>query len=68
MSDKLSDKNSRDALLTYLRENGEINTAEAAKLLGRSPQTARRVLSGLAAEGVLVASGANRNRKYSVKR
>jgi ATP-dependent DNA helicase RecG len=65
-SDKINDKNTSDTLLAYLRGNGEVTAAEAAKILGRSAQTARRVLSGLVAEGVVVASGANRNRKYVV--
>jgi ATP-dependent DNA helicase RecG len=68
LSDKMSDKNSRNALLTYLRGNGEVTAADAAKVLNRSVQTARRVLSGLVADGVVIASGANRNRKYRAKR
>ena len=60
----MSDNNTRNALLAYLQGNGEVTTAEAAKILDRSVQTARRVLSGLVAEGMAVASGANRNRKY----
>ncbi|MDR2007036.1 MAG: DeoR family transcriptional regulator [Acidaminococcales bacterium] len=73
VSDKMSDngflggKNPRNALLTYLRDNGEVTAAEAAKILDRSVQTARRVLSGLVAEGAVIASGANRNRKYRAK-
>jgi ATP-dependent DNA helicase RecG len=69
MSDKAqtSDKNPRDVLLSHLYENGEVTTAEAAKILGRSVQTARRVLTGLVAEGAVDASGANRNRRYKAK-
>ncbi|MDR2670472.1 MAG: transcriptional regulator [Oscillospiraceae bacterium] len=70
MSDKtkMSDKNARGALIAYLRGNGEVTAAEAAKILNRSVSTARRVLSGLAAEGVVAASGANRNRTYRAVR
>ncbi|MDR1580018.1 MAG: winged helix-turn-helix transcriptional regulator [Synergistaceae bacterium] len=60
----MSDKNSRDVLRIYLKNNGEVTAAEAAKILGRSAPTARRALSELVAEGIVVASGANRNRKY----
>jgi ATP-dependent DNA helicase RecG len=77
MSDKMSDKTSgcaqmsdnpsRDLLLACLRGNGEVTAAEAAKILNRSVQTARRALARLAAEGAVVASGANRNRKYKMK-
>jgi ATP-dependent DNA helicase RecG len=63
---RVSDKSSRDVLLIYLRENGEVTAAEAAKILSRSAPTARRVLSGLVAEGAVVALGANRNRKYKL--
>jgi ATP-dependent DNA helicase RecG len=67
MSDKMSDKNSYNVLRAYLRGNGEVTAAEAAKILNRSAQTARRVLSRLVIEGVVTASGANRNRKYKIK-
>jgi ATP-dependent DNA helicase RecG len=67
VSDKTSDNNTREALLNYLRGNGEVSAAEAAKILNRSMPTARRILSGLVAEGAVVVSGANRNRKYKMK-
>jgi len=66
-NDKMSDKYSRDTLLAYLYGNGEVTAKEAAKILNRSVQTARRLLSKLVDEGIIVASGANRNRKYKVK-
>jgi ATP-dependent DNA helicase RecG len=64
MSDKTSDNAHRYMILAYLAEHGEINTADTAKIIGRSPETARRVLSQLVNEGVIFATGANRNRKY----
>jgi predicted HTH transcriptional regulator len=64
MSDKMSDKNFYDVLLSYLRENGKITAAEASKVLNHSAQTARRALSELVADGMALATGANRNRKY----
>ncbi|MDR0672035.1 MAG: DeoR family transcriptional regulator, partial [Oscillospiraceae bacterium] len=66
-SDNVSDQTTRDKLLAYLRENGEVTAAEAAKVLARSAQTARRLLSELVATGAVIASGANRNRKYWAK-
>ena len=66
-SDKTSDKKSREAILAYLRGSNEVTAAEAAIVLNRSAQTARRLLSRLAAEGVIISSGANRNRKYKTK-
>jgi len=62
----MSDKAYREAILAYLVENGEIGAAEAGDLIGRNPKTARRVLLQLAGEGVVVATGANRNRKYKL--
>jgi ATP-dependent DNA helicase RecG len=67
MSDKVSDKTTRDRLLEYLRGNGEATTAEAAVIIDRATSTARRLLTELIAEGLVVSSGANRNRKYKVK-
>ena len=66
-NENMSDKNPRGALLTYLRGNGEVTAAEASAIIKRSVQTTRRILSGFVAEGVVVASGANRNRKYRIK-
>jgi ATP-dependent DNA helicase RecG len=74
LSDKMSnksaapDKKYSDILLAHLADNGEINTAEAAVIIGRTAKTARRVLLQLIDEGVVVAIGANRNRKYKAKR
>ena len=62
--EEMSDKLYREAILAYLAENDEISAAEAAKLIERSPKTAGRVLLQLISEGVVMATGANRNRKY----
>ena len=64
VSDKTSDNTHRQMILAYLDMHSEINTTEAAKIIKRSPSTARRVLSQLVNEGVIMATGANRNRKY----
>jgi ATP-dependent DNA helicase RecG len=66
VSDKKSDNAHRKAILAYLEKNREINTATAAKLIGRTPKTARRVILLLIDEGIVVASGANRNRVYRI--
>ena len=67
MSDKVSDKNPQDALLAYLRGAGEATAAEASIIINRSVQTTRRLLARLVAEGTVITSGANRNRKYQIK-
>jgi ATP-dependent DNA helicase RecG len=64
VSDKMSDKKPADVLIAHLKGNGEITTTEAAKIIGRSPATARRLLSQLVDDGGVIASGGNRNRKY----
>jgi ATP-dependent DNA helicase RecG len=66
LSDKVSDKIYCDKILAHLTGNGEVSAAEAAEIIGRSSKTARRVLLQLVDKGVVVATGANRNRKYKV--
>jgi ATP-dependent DNA helicase RecG len=70
MSDKaaVSDKNYREALLACIASNGEIGASEAATIIGRSAKTARRVLLQLVDEGLVTATGGNRNRKYKANR
>ena len=63
-NEEMSDKKYRDIILAYLDKNGEINAAEAAKLIGKNPKTAKRVLLQLISEGIVTATGANRNRNY----
>jgi ATP-dependent DNA helicase RecG len=64
MADKPADKTSRDILLSYLLTNGEVTTADAARIIGKSDRTARRVLQQLVDSCEVVATGAKRNRKY----
>jgi ATP-dependent DNA helicase RecG len=70
VSDKMSDNVSVNApqqkILSHIETHGEINTTVAAGLIDRSPGTARRVLSHLVDAGVIVAIGANRNRRYKI--
>jgi predicted ArsR family transcriptional regulator len=70
MSDNraVSDKKYRDALLAHLSDNGEISASEAAAIIGRTAKTARRVLLQLVGEGVVAATGGNRNRRYKANR
>jgi len=67
-NDIVNDNTHRQAILVYLTNHEEINAATTAKLIDRSPGTARRILSQLANEGVIEATGANRNRKYRLIR
>ncbi|GHU34745.1 ATP-dependent DNA helicase RecG [Clostridia bacterium] len=65
---KTSDKKPNDILTAYLKSNDEITSAEAAKIIGRSLTTARRLLTKLVDDGTIVATGGNRNRKYKAVR
>jgi predicted HTH transcriptional regulator len=66
-SDKMSDKEYRTALLTHLAINEKTSATEAAAIIGRTAKTARRVLLQLVEDGILLAYGANRNRKYKLR-
>jgi ATP-dependent DNA helicase RecG len=70
MSDNraVSDKKYRGLLLGHLADNGEISAAEAAIIIERTAKTARRVLLQLVEDGLVVTTGANRNRRYKAKR
>jgi ATP-dependent DNA helicase RecG len=66
-SDKTSDNAHKQAIILHLKNHGEINAATTAKIIDRSPATARKVLSQLVNDDILVASGANKNRVYRLK-
>ena len=66
MNDNMNDNVERKAILDYLNNRGEISVTMAAKIIERSHSTARRELLKLAEAGIVVPSGANRNRKYVV--
>jgi ATP-dependent DNA helicase RecG len=68
VSDNVSDKTHHEVLLAYLSKNGEITATKAAEVIARSPATARRVLSELVSDDLVVAIGANKNRKYKAKK
>ena len=63
---KTSDKTS-DKILNYLQHNEYITTTIASKLLDLSSQRSRAILSKMAKEEMIIAEGANRNRKYRLK-
>lgn len=55
-----------EAVLSRVRENGSITTAEAAELLLMKDYTARRYLNGLVERGILAKSGTRRLRVFSI--
>jgi len=65
-NDDMSDNSHRQMILDYLKKHNVISTSEAANIIGRSPATTRRVLTGLVTEGIITTSGANKNRVYFI--
>ena len=63
---KTSNKTS-DKILNYLKQNEFITTTIASELLGLSVQRARAILGKMAKEEIIIAEGANKNRKYILK-
>ena len=55
------------AIIEYLTEKVTAKTAEIAGLVGVKEARARKLLSEMAEEGIIVAEGANRNRYYRLK-
>lgn len=55
------------AVIDYLTEKVTGKTSEIADLLGVKETRARRLLSEMVDEGIIVAEGANRNRVYKLK-
>ena len=62
---KTSDKTS-DKILNYLQQNEDITTTTASELLGLSVQRTRAILGNMAKKEIIIAEGANRNRKYKL--
>jgi ATP-dependent DNA helicase RecG len=67
VNDKLNDNNEVQLILAFIKQKGEISTSQAAQIIDRSHSTARRVLLGLVDEGILIPSGANKNKVYRLK-
>ena len=75
-SDKSSDNDKKatlksqlqkETIIEYLTEKVAATTKEIAVLLGVKEARARRVLSGLIEDNIVLAEGANRNRVYRLK-
>ena len=61
---KIGDK--KQAILDFIKEKGSAKTAEISDFLKLSPSRTRDYLRELVNEGFLTASGANKNRMYSL--
>ena len=68
-SDKVAiNLKSSDIILNYLKENASINNSKAREITGLTAPAVRKIFKKLEAEGLIAASGANKNRTYSLKR
>ena len=68
-SDKTATKEkSSDIILNYLKENDSINNSTAREITGLTAPAVRKIFKKLEAEGLIVGTGENKNRTYSLKR
>ena len=58
----------KTTVINYIKEKGSAKTAEISDLLKLSPSRTRDYLKELVNEGCLIALGANKNRKYKLKK
>ena len=68
-SDKAATKEkSSDIILNYLKKNASINNAKAREITALTSAAVRKIFKKLEAEGLIIGSGENKNRTYSLKR
>ena len=68
-SDKPATKEkSSDIILNYLKENDSINNSTAREITGLTAPAVRKIFKKLEAEGLIVGTGENKNRTYSLKK
>ena len=53
--------------MNYLKENDSINNSTARKITGLTAPAVRKIFKKLEAEGLIVGTGENKNRTYSLK-
>ncbi|MCR5496034.1 MAG: Fic family protein [Treponema sp.] len=67
-SDKVAVREkSSDIILNYLKENSSINNSKAREITGLTSAAVRKIFKKLEAEGLIIGSGENKNRTYSLK-
>lgn len=68
-SDKTATKEkSSDIILNYLKENDSINNSTAREITGLTAPAVRKIFKKLETEGLIVGTGENKNRTYSLKK
>ena len=65
---KASDKSipTSDKILAFIRNRGSVSTAEVAMELSLSPSRCRAILASMVNQGILIAVGNNKNRRYKI--
>lgn len=63
-----TNEKSSDIILNYLKENDSINNSAAREIKGLTAPAVRKIFKKLEAEGLIVGTGENKNRTYSLKR
>ena len=53
--------------MNYLKENDSINNSTAREITGLTAPAVRKIFKKLEAEGLIVGTGENKNRTYSLK-
>ena len=64
----IKSQKSSDIILNYLKENDSINNSTAREITGLTAPAVRKIFKKLEAEGLIVGTGENKNRTYSLKR
>ena len=66
-STDLTDKNSRETrVIEYLKVNGYITNKEVCELLSTSTEASKRLLQSMVQDGLIIAEGENKGRKYKI--
>lgn len=67
---KSADKtiNKRELIIDFLTENPTAKTAEISEIIGIGDRRTRVILKEMIEDGILEATGGNRNRVYMLKR
>ena len=60
-------RDSRNMFAEYMSQHGASTTAEMAEFSGLSPQRTRAILSKMVDDGIIIAEGSNKTRKYRLR-
>ncbi|MDY3301807.1 MAG: ATP-binding protein [Lachnospiraceae bacterium] len=60
-------RDSRNMFAEYMSQHGASTTAEMAEFSGLSPQRTRAILSKMVDDGIIIAEGSNKTRKYRLQ-